>query len=382
VMNNPLTRYDNLPEQLGEAIAQQLIQNGAAERVKSSALATLAKHRDQRRKSRRDRVLVGILLIWLSSSFGFWLVGKMPNAIAQSESNKVTAPKESATQPRLLRINLTLSDPSDLKVKQGDVLKVDQVISDREDERKRLVAQRAEYLSTIKILSLPTTKPIEPLNIKKIPSLPDQSFAETEANIDLQRIKVKAAEQKVTQQKQKLELIETLSARDLPTGTKEHESVKLSEFETALRAEEARLTVELGKFESEKSGRSLKQYELEQAEIRYALEKNRSLQEYSKAVADYDRTEQERVFRVAEMQSKVALVDEKLKEISTVRAQYASEVKRVRFIKQTNNQIDVELLLYIVNGDHPNIGTGKTTQSNGRETGKPFNQESFTDKPN
>jgi hypothetical protein len=99
-------------------------------------------------------------------------------------------------------------------------------------------------------------------------------------------------------------------------------------------------------------------------------------------VADYDRTEQERVFRVAEMQSKVALVDEKLKEISTVRAQYASEVKRVRFIKQTNNQIDVELLLYIVNGDRPNIGTGKTTQSNGRESTKPFNQESFTDKSN
>jgi hypothetical protein len=378
-MNN---RYDNLPEQLGEAIAQQLILNGAAERVKSSALATLAKHRDQRRKSRRDRVLVGILLIWLSSSFGFWLVGKMPNAIAQSESNKVAAPKEPTTQPRLLRINLTLSDPSDLKVKQGDVLKVDQVISDREDERKRLVAQRADYLATIKILSLPTTKPIEPLNIKKIPALPDASFTEIEANIDLQRIKVKSAQDKVSQQKQKLELIETLSARDLPTGTKEHESVKLSEFETALRAEEARLTVELGKFESEKSGRSLKQYELEQAEIRYALEKNRSLQEYSKAVADYDRTEQERVFRVAEMQSKVALVDEKLKEISTVRAQYASEVKRVRFIKQTNNQIDVELLLYIVNGDRPNIGTGKTTQSNGRESTKPFNQESFTDKSN
>jgi hypothetical protein len=297
----------------------------------------------------------------------------MPNAIAQSEGNKVTAPKKSATQPRLLPINLTLSDPSDLKVKQGDVLRVDQVISDREEERKRLAAQRADYLSTIKILSLPIAKPVEPLNIKKIPMLPDQSFAEIESNIDLQRIKVKSAQDKVSQQKQKLDLIETLSARDLPEGTKQHESVKLSEYETALKSEEARLNVELGKFESEKSGRSLKQYEFEQTEIRYALEKNRSLQEYGKAMADYDRTEQERIYRIAEMQSKVALVDEKLKEISTVRAQYASEVKRVRFVKQVNNNIDVELLLYVIDN-----GAGKTTQSNGRETGKPFNQESFT----
>jgi hypothetical protein len=266
-----------------------------------------------------------------------------------------------------------LSDPSDLKVKQGDVLRVDQVISDREEERKRLAAQRADYLSTIKILSLPIAKPVEPLNIKKIPMLPDQSFAEIESNIDLQRIKVKSAQDKVSQQKQKLDLIETLSARDLPEGTKQHESVKLSEYETALKSEEARLNVELGKFESEKSGRSLKQYEFEQTEIRYALEKNRSLQEYGKAMADYDRTEQERIYRIAEMQSKVALVDEKLKEISTVRAQYASEVKRVRFVKQVNNNIDVELLLYVIDN-----GAGKTTQSNGRETGKPFNQESFT----
>jgi len=371
-MNN---RYDNLPEQLGEAIAQRMIANGAADRIKSSALATLAKHRDSKRKSRRDRVLVGILIVWLSGSFGFWLVGKMPFAIAQSGGNKVTAPKESA-QPNSLRINLTLSDPKDLKVKQGDLLKVGDVISDRDEERKRLIAQRGDYLATIKILSLPITKPIEPLNIKKVPTLPDQSFQEIEANIDLQQIKVKAAEQKLSQQRQKLELIETLNARDLPTGTKEHEAVKLAELETALKSEEAKLNVELGKFESEKSGRTMRQYEQEQTEIRNALEKNRSLQEYSKALADYDRTEQERVFRVADLKTKVALVDEKLKEISTVRAQYASEVKRVRFVKQTNNQIDVELLLYT--RDRPSNGANKATQSKRSTVEQPFNQDSFT----
>ena len=344
-------------------------------------LATLANHRKQVGKSKRDRVLVGILAIWLGGSFGYWLVGRMPFAIAQSAGNPQATLKDSS-QPKLLKINLTLSDPKDLKVKQGDILKIDAIISDREDERKRLQAQRSDYLATIKILSLPVSKPIEPLNIKKVPMLPDQSFAEIESNIDLQKIKVKSAQDKIIQQKQKIELIETLSARDLPNGTKEHESVKLTEYETALKSEEARLNVELGKFESEKSGRSLKQYEAEQTEIRNALEKNRSLQEYSKAVADYDRTEQERVFRIAEMQSKIALVDEKLKEISTVRAQYASEVKRVRFVKQVNNAIDVELLLYIVSGDRPSIGTNKATKPNGSQTGKPFNQESFTDKSN
>lgn len=378
---NKLTRYDNLPEQLGEAIANQLILSGASERIESSALATLAKHRESKRKAKRDRVLVGILIVWLSGSFGFWLVGKMPFAIAQSEGNKVTAPKETA-QPRLLRINLTLSDPKDLKVKQGDFLQENAIISDRTEERTRLLAQRAEYVATIKRLQLPTTKPIEPLNIKKVPMLPDQSFAEIESNIDLQRIKVKSAEQKVNLQRQKLDLIETLNSRDLPSGTKEHEQVKLTELETTLKSEEAKLQVELGKLETEKSNRSLKQYEAEQTEIRNALEKNRSLQEYQKALADYDRGEQERQFRIAEIQSKIGLLDEKLKEISTVRAQYASEVKRIRFVKQLNNQIDVELLLYISDRTDKRIRTNgqgsQSTKPNGSEFAKPFNQESFT----
>jgi hypothetical protein len=358
-----------------------MIENGAADKIKSSALATLKEHRDSKRKLRRDRVLVAILIVWFGGSFGYWIGGRMPFAIAQSAPNLQTTPKE-VNQPKLLRINLTLSDPKDLKVKQGEFLQVDAVISDREDERKKLQAQRADHIATIKLLSLPVAKPIEPLNIKKVPMLPDQSFAEIEANIDLQRIKVKSAEQKVAQQKQKLDLIETLNARDLPSGTKEHEAVKLAEYETALKSEEARLNVELGKFESEKSGRSLKQYEAEQTEIRNALEKNRSLQEYSKAIADYDRTEQERLFRIAEMQSKIALVDEKLKEISTVRAQFPSEVKRIRYVKQTNNAIDVELLLYVANPTDKRIRSNsqgsQITKPNRRETIKPFNQESFT----
>lgn len=372
-----LQRYQDLPEILGDAIAQKLIQDGAEHRIRESALATLAKHRDQKRRARR-KIFTAIALTWICGSFGFWLGGKVPfpNAIAQSESNKL-APQ--ATTPRLLRINLTLSDPKDLKVKQGDFLQEGAIISDRTDERNKLLAQRAEYISTMKRLQLPTTKPIEPLIIKKVPMLPDQSFAEIESNIDLQKIRVKQAQDKVNQQKQKLDLIDGLNARDLPAGTKDHEQVKLSEFETTLRAEESKLNVELGKLETEKSQRSLKQYEAEQTEIRNALEKNRSLQEYQKALADYDRTEQERVYRIAEMQSKISLVDEKLKEISTVRAQYASEVKRIRFIKQVNNQIDVELLLYISDRTDRRIRTNSQGSQTTGKTSEPFIKSSNTD---
>lgn len=380
-MNNQLSRYDNLPEQIGEAIANQLILNGAEHRIKSSALATLAKHREQRRKSRRNKILTAIAISWIFGSFGFWIGGKLPfpNAIAQSES-KTTITPSVATQPRLLKINLTLSDPSDLKVKQGDFLQAGAIISDRDEERKRLQAQRAEYLATIKRLSLEPAKPIAPLSVRSAPELPPQSFAEFESEVDFQRIKVENAKNKVDLQQRKLDLMATLDAKDLPTGANEHEQEKLKEHKANLAKEEALLNLQLGKFETAKANRSLREYEAQEQSVRLALQQNQTQMEYQRALAEYNRSEQERQFRIAEIQSKIATVDDRLKEISTVRAQYASEVKRVRFVKQVNNAIDVELLLYITS-DRPNNGANATKSQRSTVT-KPFNKESFTTKPN
>jgi hypothetical protein len=350
-----------------------MIESGASERIESSALATLRSHREGKRKARRDRLVISALVIWIGGSFGFWIGGKvpLPNAIAQSESNKVTT---QASQPRILRINLTLSDPRDLKIKQGDILKEGAVISDRDDERRRLEAQRADYLATIKRLSLESPKPIEPIAVRKPAQLPEQNFAEFESEVDFQRIKVKNAEQKVTLQQRKLDLIQTLDAKDLPSGVNEHEQEKLQQLKSELAKEQALLQLQLGRFETAKSNRSLKEYETEQANIRAALEANKTQLEYSKALAEWEKSEQDRQFRISELKSKVAMVDDKLKEISTVRAQYDSEVRRIRFVKQINNQIDVELLLAITSDrKRSNSQRNEAPKSNGRETGKPFN---------
>ncbi len=343
-----------------------MIENGASERIKSSALATLANHRNAKRKSRRLQALTAIAIVWVFGSFGFWIVGKFPNAIAQSEGNKVTAPvAKDSSQPKLLRINLTLSDPKDLKVKQGDFLQVDGIISDREDERKRLQSQREQYLTTIKILSLEPQKPLEPLPIKNPPKLPDQSFAEYEAEIDLQQVKIKSAKEKINLQQRKIDLIGTMDKKDLPDGVEAHEGQKLVDLQTNLKKEEGELQLRLGKFESEKSKRALEEYRSQENSVRYSQEQNKSFAEYQRSLAEFSRSEQERNFRLADLRSKVGEVDNKLQEISTVRAQYAADVKRIRYVKQTNNAIDVELLLYVADRTDKRVkgnGSGYTNK--------------------
>jgi hypothetical protein len=350
-----------------------LILNGAEHRIKSSALATLAKHRDGRRKSRRNKILTAIAITWIFGSFGYWIGGKLPFAVAQSES-KTTLPSAAATQPRLLRINLSLSSPSDLKVVQGQRLVAGQVISDRDEERKRLTSQLESYRNTIKRLELDVPKPLEPLTINRSRELPAQSFAEFEAETDLQRVKVEAAKEKVTLQQRKLDLMATIDPKDLPAGADAHEQQKLAQAKSDLAKEEAVMQLKLGQFETAKANRSLKEYDAEQEKVRAAIAANQTQLEYQKALADWNRGEQDRQFRIADLRSKIGEVENKLQEISTVRAQYASEVKRIRYVKQVNNNIDVELLLYVADGsDRP-----KVTQSQRSTVEQPFNQESFT----
>ncbi|CAN1213517.1 hypothetical protein TUMEXPCC7403_25145 [Tumidithrix helvetica PCC 7403] len=352
-----------------------MIDDGARERIRSSALATLEKHRDAKRKLKRKftkaQLAAGTIAICLGVSFGFWIGGKVPisNAIAQSEVKPSQPPASSSgsDSPKILKVTLTIGDPSDLKVKQGDFVQVNQVISDRKEERDRLLLQKSEYESAVKRLSLEVPKPIEPLTIKKVPRLPEQSFAQTEASIDLQRLKIKAAEDRVSLQQKKLELISTLNARDLPPGVEAHEQQKLAELQAALKVEETNMQLELGKLETEKSGRSLKEYEAEQAEVRIALEQNRSLAEYQKSLAEYQRGEQERQFRIADLKQKIADVDNKLTELSVVKAQYAGEVKRIKYVSQTNNRMDVELLFRVADRGDRRI----RPNSKGSEVAKP-----------
>jgi len=57
-------------------------------------------------------------------------------------------PSKSAT-PKRLKINLSIANPSDLKVREGDKVTRGQVIADRDGERSRLNRERRETLLSI-----------------------------------------------------------------------------------------------------------------------------------------------------------------------------------------------------------------------------------------
>jgi multidrug efflux pump subunit AcrA (membrane-fusion protein) len=71
----------------------------------------------------------------------------LPNLKAESPQTTpqpITQPTPAQTSPRRLTIKVSVAEPSDLKVKEGDRIKTGQLIADRSRERTRLNSQKQQ----------------------------------------------------------------------------------------------------------------------------------------------------------------------------------------------------------------------------------------------
>ncbi len=145
-----------------------------------------------------NRITIAVILIVVAV-----LVGRKPLpesdrnfAIAAGDSAAPTStPSPSNGSPRLLKLNLSLTSPKDLKVRQGDRVGVGEVLADRLEERSRLMSQRRTLEMAIEQISsrvIPT--PPLPTIPPAVKSLPPISYAEDQAAIASAAIDVQLAQ--------------------------------------------------------------------------------------------------------------------------------------------------------------------------------------------
>ena len=97
--------------------------------------------------------------------------------------------------PRRLTITVAITDPEDLKVKEGDRVEAGQLIADRTRERERLETQHQQLTLTLqKLQSSTTTPPQQPAPVPAMDALPNPSYLEEEAAIERAKVTVEQAE--------------------------------------------------------------------------------------------------------------------------------------------------------------------------------------------
>jgi biotin carboxyl carrier protein len=271
---------------------------------------------------------------------------------------------------------LTLTTPADLRVKQGSRIVAGQTLSDRSTERQRLQTQRKQLELSLKQLEIPLpelTLPSPPPTLNKLPPV---SYRQEIAQITLKTGELKQLETKITQQKQKIAQLLTLSEAEdkklamkptdvrvasVPTRTFptfvtidgqapvktiiEHERAKLSQLEAEREQAKIQLEIANGQLSTAREKRLQEEYQLAVEENRRAITLRNQQLEVDKQRAVRAAQLQEREYNKAVIRTRIQEIDDALVQLGTVKAPYPGTVKRLKWQGQNDHTLTVELTL-------------------------------------
>jgi hypothetical protein len=250
---------------------------------------------------------------------------------------ELTPSKNSDTTPRRLKIDLSIANPQDLKVREGDRVSKGQVIADRDSDRSRLNRERRETLLTIAKIeqtpppALKITPPVRELPAASFAieeaaiqaaemkfnqagrnynsSLTNDPFITARANLDFTKAGVEQAYREVENQQKKLEVI--ASIKSIPPEMLTHETERLKRARSNWEQKQAEYEFRAAEYKQVEQGRresieSLKaaidtarvELEIAQARLRAAKEA-RNKAEYDHQIATAKRDEEKNQSAIA-----------------------------------------------------------------------------------
>lgn len=273
------------------------------------------------------------------------------------------------TRTKRFILELSLSAPEDLKVREGDVVVVGQVLSDRTRERQRLEAQKAQVLIQLDRLKQAPIKPLPPKAASEIANLPTPSFIEEEAEIDRKQVILQQVEQDWNRQQRKIDLLQGIDPKELPPSTLPHEQEKLRQRERDVKQAKAELELVRAKLDRAKENYQYRQYDHSLEVSKRSIDIERQQQEYQRQLQEYEQQERDRTFQLAQVNVQLQNLETQLTNLSIVKSAYNAKVQRVRWKGQNNQILTVELTLIV--GDLRNVPRSKQASSDDSDDTKP-----------
>lgn len=297
-----------------------------------------------------SRFLVFIGLVNVLGIMGvLWLTRIEPSqgqdpAPVPEQPQLVTTPPVT-TQPRVLTFTLTLSEPDDLKVRQGDAVAVGDVLADRTRERVALQSQLEKTQRSLqRIQAQQVLDPPPPLPVPAVAGLPPVYYGTQEA-------KITAVEDSIDLQKRKIDLLATMPPSDVPPAMREHEERVLEGLYRDLELAKAEL-------KQAQERRAHQEHEYSLAMARRAEEANQQQLMRSQQLQQAEQQRREKAFQEAQLQAQIEAIQAKLSDLSTVRSPYAGTIRRVKWLGQNDNRLTVEITLATGGGASPADAAG------------------------
>ncbi|MEG3840060.1 hypothetical protein [Microcoleus sp. herbarium14] len=277
---------------------------------------------------------------YLATVFGAGIVGFLPfinlnpqpsalTPVPNLQKQPIIQLQQSASKPgKRHRIQVQVISLSDLKIAEGSLVAVNQIISDRTDERESLEAQRNQIDISIKQLSA---------SMSKVADLPPANFAVQSAAIA--RIKSE---------------IELMNGQPLlPATPTPFFRFKDENLRNLLEPEKMNKIAEGIRTEaSERAKRS-------ETKAKLALELNQAIAALDKAQSDQQHQQyqhslnlirqqsemQRQQYQVASLVAQKQEIASKLREITQIKSPVAGKVRRIKNLGQKDRQINLEVVI-------------------------------------
>lgn len=266
-------------------------------------------------------------------------------ALAQQSPAPVSPPEQlplaqPAAAPQRLTVKVTVADPADLKVAEGDRVEVGQLVADRGREKQRLEAQQAQLkLSLQRLQSSTITAPLPPT---QPPAIAPPTYLEQQAAIDRAKAAVDVAEMAIANKRQELSYLAELPHLD--PLVMEHEQAKLAELQRNHTAAVREYQLAMGR-------RSTAEYQHSVTVAADVASRNQAVMDYQNQWAQYEQRLRDKDFQLSQTQLRLDEVDHAIATLAVVRSPYAGRIRRVRWMGQNpDGSLGVELTLLIRSG--------------------------------
>ena len=301
-------------------------------------------------------------------------------------------PDNSLQKDRPLRMSISVDNPSFLKVRLNDEIKIGDVISDNSNERQRLDRQKKAIKLQIdnlnaKTLIAPTPPPPTPL----LKNLPPSAFSEELAAISQAELKLKQARvilssrskllttdnperraefekagaslaiasQKIQEQEQ---MIVAMNDMKMQSEILQHEQSKLKnlqseleqarsevdreqakldnsailqtqeleQLETNVNLAESNLQVAKSKLEAARVNRQIQEYQASVEESKRSQSQTQSRQDYERSRLQYEEAVRNNDYQLAQLGISLSAIEDKLADIPIVRSPRNGYIKKVK----------------------------------------------------
>jgi hypothetical protein len=255
--------------------------------------------------------------------------------------------------PQRLTITISVADPADLKVVEGDRLRAGDLIADRTIQRQRLEAQKRQLEVTLQRLQTATiTQPLSPAPVPAMAALPPLSYVEEQAAIERTQVAVDQAERLLNQKKEEIAYLQTLA--NLDPLVLEHEQAKLVQLQQDHTAAVRDYQLAVGRLGKSQDDYAYREYQHTLALAERVEQANQDALAHQRQWAEYEQRLRDRDFQVAQTQLKLDEVENAIATLSVVRSPYDGRIRRIKWLGQAaDGALSAEITLLVRSSSGP-----------------------------